>query len=48
MTTSRLRIETDPPIPVSIDGEVRAHTPLEVAVAPNALYAMVSRDFPDY
>lgn len=47
VTTGRLRIETDPPIPVSIDGEVRAHTPLEVTVAPNALYAMVPRDFPD-
>lgn len=47
MTTGRLRVETDPPMPVSIDGEVRAHTPLDVAVAPNALYTMVPQDFPD-
>lgn len=47
LTTRRLRIETDRPIPVSIDGEVRAHTPLDVSVAENALYAMVPADFPD-
>jgi len=44
VATSRLRVETDPPIPVSIDGEVRAHTPLDIAVAPNALYAMVPEE----
>lgn len=47
MTTGSLRVETDPPMPVSIDGEVRAHTPIDVSVAPNALYAMVPDGFPD-
>ena len=46
-TAARLRVETDPPMPVSIDGEIGARTPLDVAVAPNALYAMVARAFQD-
>lgn len=47
MTTGRLRIETEPPMPVSIDGEVRARTPLDVHVVSNALFVRVSRDFHD-
>ena len=47
VTTGRLRIETEPSVPVSIDGEVRVRTPVDVAVAPNALYAMVPGDFAD-
>ena len=47
VTTGRLRIETEPPVPVSIDGEVRTRTPVDVAVAPNALHAMVPDGVPD-
>jgi YegS/Rv2252/BmrU family lipid kinase len=47
LTTGGLRVETDPPMPVSIDGEVRTRTPLDVTVARNALYAMVPEGFPD-
>lgn len=33
ITGSRMRIETDPPLPISIDGEVLAHTPVTARVA---------------
>ena len=36
-----LRIETDPPLPISIDGEVLAHTPVTARVAPRAIRMML-------
>lgn len=41
MRTRDMMIETDPPRPVSIDGEVLAHTPVHVSVARQALHLMV-------
>jgi YegS/Rv2252/BmrU family lipid kinase len=38
-----LRIETIPPLPVSIDGEVLAHTPMTARVAPAVIRMMLPR-----
>ena len=38
---SELRIETIPPLPISIDGEVLAHTPVTARVAPGAIRMVV-------
>lgn len=35
--TARVRLETEPELPVNVDGELVAHTPLTFSVAPNAL-----------
>jgi YegS/Rv2252/BmrU family lipid kinase len=40
----RLHIETEPPQPVSIDGEVLARTPTEIGLAPAALKLVMPRD----
>lgn len=37
------RIETDPPLPISIDGEVDAKTPVEVKLARRAMWMAVPR-----
>ena len=37
------RIDTEPRLPISIDGEVLAHTPVTVRVAPGAIRVMVPR-----
>jgi YegS/Rv2252/BmrU family lipid kinase len=39
----RLEISTDPPLPISIDGEVLAHTPATCAIAERAIEIMVPR-----
>ena len=39
----RVRIETDPPQPVHIDGDLMAQTPLELVVRPGALRVLVPR-----
>lgn len=33
----RFRLTTEPPLPISIDGEVQAHTPITAQVAPRAI-----------
>jgi diacylglycerol kinase family enzyme len=38
-----LRIETNPPLPISIDGEVLAQTPVAVGVKPGALQVVCPR-----
>ena len=38
-----LRIETDPPLPISIDGEVLAHTPVTAHVAPGIIEVAAPR-----
>lgn len=40
----RLRIVTDPPLPISIDGEVTGHTPAIVEVAGRAIEVAVPRE----
>lgn len=41
--TRRVRVETEPELPVNIDGEVVARTPQEFRVVPDALRVMVPR-----
>jgi diacylglycerol kinase family enzyme len=40
---AQLRIETIPPLPVSIDGEVLAHTPVTARIAPAVIRMMLPR-----
>jgi YegS/Rv2252/BmrU family lipid kinase len=47
LTTDDLQLETDPPLPLDIDGEIRGHTPVRIRILPNALRVMVNPDFPD-
>lgn len=47
LAVSELRLETDPPLPLDIDGEIRGRTPVRITLAAEALRVMVSRDFPD-
>jgi diacylglycerol kinase (ATP) len=42
--TSRVKLETDPELPVNIDGEVVTHTPQDFSVAQNALEVLVPQD----
>ncbi|OWK31165.1 diacylglycerol/lipid kinase family protein [Sphingomonas dokdonensis] len=39
-----LKVETRPPLPISIDGEVLARTPVEAKIAAQAIRVMVPRD----
>jgi YegS/Rv2252/BmrU family lipid kinase len=47
VATDELRLETDPPLALDVDGEIRGSTPARIALAPQALRVMVGRDFPD-
>jgi diacylglycerol kinase (ATP) len=47
LATRELWLHTDPPLPLDIDGEISAHTPVRIALAPNALRVMVATDFID-
>jgi diacylglycerol kinase family enzyme len=42
--TPRVRLETEPDLPVNIDGEIVATTPQEFSIAQNALKVLVPRD----
>ena len=42
--TSRVRLETDPDLPINIDGEVVSRTPRDFSVAYNALDVLVPQD----
>jgi diacylglycerol kinase family enzyme len=42
--TTRVRLETEPELPVNIDGEVVAMTPQEFSVAQNALKVLVPHE----
>ncbi len=47
LAVRELWLDTDPPMPLDVDGEIRARTPVRVALAPNALRVMVPPAFPD-
>jgi YegS/Rv2252/BmrU family lipid kinase len=47
LATDNLHLQTDPPLPLDIDGEIRGHTPVTIRIAPEALRVMVTDDFPD-
>jgi diacylglycerol kinase (ATP) len=47
LAVSELWLDTDPPLPLDVDGELRGRTPTRIVLAPNALRVMVTPDFPD-
>ncbi|MFC6084500.1 diacylglycerol/lipid kinase family protein [Sphaerisporangium aureirubrum] len=47
VTGAEMLIETDPPLPADVDGEVRLRTPLTIRTEPNGLRVMVPPDFLD-
>ena len=47
LAVSELWLETDPPLPLDVDGEIHGHTPALITLAPEALRVMVDHDFPD-
>ncbi|MCO5971700.1 diacylglycerol/lipid kinase family protein [Actinoallomurus soli] len=47
LTAGDLRLETDPVLPLDVDGEIRGSTPVHIRVRPNALRVMVPQDFTD-
>jgi diacylglycerol kinase (ATP) len=47
LAVSELWLDTDPPLPLDVDGELRAHTPAQVTLAPEALRVMVAPGFRD-
>ncbi|MEO3814148.1 diacylglycerol kinase family protein [Sphaerisporangium sp. B11E5] len=47
VTGAEMLIETDPPMPADVDGEVRLSTPLTIRTEPNGLRVMVPAGFVD-
>lgn len=47
LVSSDLHVDTDPPLPLVVDGELCGLTPARVTLAPNALRVMVAPGFPD-
>ncbi|MCP2336372.1 diacylglycerol/lipid kinase family protein [Actinomadura rupiterrae] len=47
LTTQHVRIATDPPLPVDVDGEIRGRTPVEIRLLGNALRVIVPQSFID-
>jgi YegS/Rv2252/BmrU family lipid kinase len=47
LAASELWLDTDPPLPLDVDGEIRAHTPTRITLAPQALRVMVAPGFRD-
>ncbi|MEV4259546.1 diacylglycerol kinase, partial [Spirillospora sp. NPDC049652] len=47
LTTQHVRIETDPPLPVDVDGEIRGRTPVSIRLLGNALRVIVPQSFHD-
>lgn len=42
-----MEIETDPPLRVDVDGEIRGRTPVSIRLRGNALRVIVPRTFVD-
>ncbi|HEY8482275.1 MAG TPA: diacylglycerol kinase family protein [Spirillospora sp.] len=47
LTTAEARIETDPPLRVDVDGEIRGSTPVSIRLLGNALRVIVPQSFVD-
>jgi diacylglycerol kinase family enzyme len=47
VTGGEMLVETDPPLPADVDGEVRLRTPLTIRTEPNGLRVMVPPGFLD-
>jgi diacylglycerol kinase (ATP) len=48
LATNQLRLETDPVLPIDVDGELCARTPVDICVDPKALRVMVAENFPGW
>ncbi|SEG06067.1 lipid kinase, YegS/Rv2252/BmrU family [Thermomonospora echinospora] len=46
-TSREVRVSTDPPLDIDVDGEIRGRTPVTVGLLPNALRVMVPQTFED-
>ncbi|WP_067488349.1 diacylglycerol/lipid kinase family protein [Actinomadura hibisca] len=47
LTTDRVRVTTDPPMAVDVDGEIRGRTPVTIRLRGNALRVIVPQSFVD-
>jgi diacylglycerol kinase (ATP) len=47
LTTRHVWLQTDPPMQLDVDGEIRGHTPAQITLEANALRVMLGADFPD-
>ena len=47
LTAGEVWLETDPPLALDVDGEIRGRTPVRIALEANALRVMVDTGFPD-
>jgi diacylglycerol kinase (ATP) len=47
LTARHVWLQTDPPLDLDIDGEIRGRTPAQITLEANALRVMVAADFPD-
>jgi diacylglycerol kinase family enzyme len=47
LAAGEIQVETHPPLPLDIDGELHGQTPVLVRILPNALRVMVAQDQPD-
>ena len=47
LATDHLRLDTDPALPIDIDGELHIQTPVDIRIDPNALRVVVAHDAPD-
>jgi diacylglycerol kinase family enzyme len=47
LTARHVWLETDPPMDLDVDGEIRGRTPTQIILKANALRVMVGTDFPD-
>ena len=47
LTAREVWLETDPPLALDVDGEIRGRTPVRIALETNALRVMVGTGFPD-
>ena len=47
LTARQVWLDTDPPLQLDVDGEIRGRTPAQITLEANALRVMVRPDFPD-
>jgi YegS/Rv2252/BmrU family lipid kinase len=48
LTTREVWLQTDPPLALDVDGEIRGQTPVQITLDADALRVMVAADFPDF
>ena len=47
LTARHVWLQTDPPLDLDVDGEIRGRTPAQITLEANALRVMVATDLPD-